>query len=39
MATTDEVAIEQLFSEPVDAWNRGDAQSYGACYLSDDTLS
>jgi uncharacterized protein (TIGR02246 family) len=39
MTTTDEAAIQQLLSELVDAWNRGDAQAYGARYRADGTFT
>jgi uncharacterized protein (TIGR02246 family) len=39
MATTDEAAIQQLMSELADAWNRGDAQAYGARYRADGTFT
>ncbi len=39
MATTDEAAIQQLMSELAEAWNRGDAQAYGARYLAEGTFT
>jgi len=39
MATPDEAAIQQLMRELADAWNRGDAQAYGARYLADGTFT
>ncbi len=39
MATPDEAAIAQLMSELVDAWNRGDAEAYGARYRADGTFT
>lgn len=39
MATTDEAAIHQLLRELEDAWNRGDAQAYGARYQEDGTFT
>lgn len=30
MTTGDEAAIRQLMSELTDAWNRGDAEAFGA---------
>jgi uncharacterized protein (TIGR02246 family) len=39
MATTDEAAIPQLMRELEDAWNRGDAQAYGARYQEDGTFT
>lgn len=39
MATADEAAIEQLISELVEAWNRGDAEAYGARYRPDGTFT
>jgi uncharacterized protein (TIGR02246 family) len=39
MATNDEAAIQQLLCEQADAWNRGDAQAYGARYLADGTFT
>jgi uncharacterized protein (TIGR02246 family) len=38
-ATTDEAMIHRLINELVDAWNRGDADAYGACYLNDATFT
>ena len=37
--TTDEPAIEQLICELVDAWERGDAEAYGARYRADGTFT
>ncbi len=39
MATTDEAAIHQLMRELTEAWNRGDAQAYGARYLAEGTFT
>lgn len=39
MATNDEAMIRQLINELVDAWNRGDAEAYGARYLDDATFT
>jgi uncharacterized protein (TIGR02246 family) len=39
MATADEAAIQQLVGELADAWNRGDAQAYGARYREDATFT
>jgi ketosteroid isomerase-like protein len=39
MATNDEAMIHQLINELVEAWNRGDAEAYGARYLDDATFT
>ena len=39
MATNDEAMIHQLINELVQAWNRGDAEPYGARYLDDATFT
>jgi uncharacterized protein (TIGR02246 family) len=39
MTTPEEAAIHQLMSELADAWNRGDAQAYGAHYRADVTFT
>ncbi len=39
MATNDEAMIRELINELVDAWNRGDAEAYGARYLDDATFT
>lgn len=39
MATTDEAMIRQLINGLVDAWNRGDAEAYGARYLDNATFT
>ena len=39
MPTTDEAMIRQLLDELVDAWNRGDAEAYGARVLDDATFT
>ena len=39
MGTNDEAAIQELLGELVDAWNRGDADAYGARYLDDATFT
>jgi uncharacterized protein (TIGR02246 family) len=39
MPTTEEAAIQKLLSELADAWNRGDAQAYGARYRPDSTFT
>jgi uncharacterized protein (TIGR02246 family) len=39
MVTEDEAAVQQLLSELADAWNRGDAQAYGARYRADGTFT
>lgn len=37
--TADEAAIQQLASELCDAWNRGDADAFGARYRADGTFT
>jgi uncharacterized protein (TIGR02246 family) len=39
MPTTDETSIQQLLGELVQAWNRGDAEAYGARFLADATFT
>jgi uncharacterized protein (TIGR02246 family) len=39
MPTADEAEIQQLMSELTAAWNRGDAEAYGARYLPDATFT
>lgn len=39
MPTTDEAVVKQLLDELVDAWNRGDAEAYGARFLDDATFT
>jgi uncharacterized protein (TIGR02246 family) len=39
MSGDDERQIEQLLGELTDAWNRGDANAYGARYLPDATFT
>ena len=39
MPTTDEVVIQRLLDELVDAWNRGDTKAYGARFLADATFT
>jgi uncharacterized protein (TIGR02246 family) len=39
MSGDDERQIEQLLGELTDAWNRGDANAYGARYLADATFT
>lgn len=39
MTTGDEAAIRQLMSELTDAWNRGDAEAFGARYRADGTFT
>ena len=39
MATTDETAIQHLTREMCDAWNRGDANAFGARYRPDGTFT
>ena len=39
MAANDEDMIRQLINDLVDAWNRGDAEAYGARYLDDATFT
>jgi uncharacterized protein (TIGR02246 family) len=39
LAISDKAAIEQLLRELVDAWNRGDTQSFGARYRRDGTFT
>ncbi len=39
MATNDEAMIQRLLDELVDAWNRGDANAYGARYRDDATFT
>ncbi len=39
MASTDEAAIQQLMSELTEAWNRGDADAFGARYRADGTFT
>jgi uncharacterized protein (TIGR02246 family) len=36
---SDEAAIRQLVDDMTDAWNRGDAQAYGARYRADGTFT
>jgi uncharacterized protein (TIGR02246 family) len=39
MRTLDEAAVQQLLNELTDAWNRGDAEAYGARYQADGTFT
>ena len=39
MPSGDEKAIQQLFSELMDAWNRGDASAFGARFQADGTFT
>jgi uncharacterized protein (TIGR02246 family) len=39
MTESDEAAIEVLLGELVAAWNRGDAQAFGARYRADRTFT
>ena len=39
MATNDEAMIHQLINALIEAWNRGDAQAYGAHYLDEATFT
>jgi len=39
MPTPDEIAIQRLLDELVDAWNRGDTKAYGARFLADATFT
>lgn len=37
--TSDEAAVQELTSELCDAWNRGDANAFGARYRADGTFT
>jgi uncharacterized protein (TIGR02246 family) len=39
MATIDELAIRELINDLTEAWNRGDAEAYGARYQPDGTFT
>jgi uncharacterized protein (TIGR02246 family) len=39
MAINDEAMIQELLGELIDAWNRGDADAYGARYRDDATFT
>jgi uncharacterized protein (TIGR02246 family) len=39
LATADEVMIQHLLAELVDAWNRGDAKAFGERFLADATFT
>ena len=39
MAMTDEAAIQQLMNDMTGAWNRGDAEAFGARYRADGTFT
>ena len=39
MKNSDEAGIQELLDELIDAWNRGDANAFGAHYRSDATFT
>jgi uncharacterized protein (TIGR02246 family) len=39
MAADDDAAVRKLIDDMTQAWNRGDAQAYGACYCADGTFT